>query len=408
MQLQAAIKSFSQNYLKPKGYSSRTLREYQNELAKFEQFCRRQTNDLSNPENLIEALDHYLHERTADLSQKQQHKIISRFRSFFKYLHQKGIIPQNLGSILPHLSWAKNGSSKTELLQHLRQLEQMLYDLKRIGTIRKRFSSIKREVVKVGKHNLPLQELLMKAGMDEVVQMKAPVKAELDKQIDELFWVGSVILNGDIERLSNELSTLTKNVSRLGREQFKANALDEAKQESNNRFFEQLLTRLGNTEKFLEDLTRFKKETEDKIDLNFVKELLPAIDGLEEALASIPEFTPLQPQTSLTSKGFLRQLFSGTEKQGESKLLNPDQWFQGLKIIHNRLLAVLRKRNISPIKSIGEKFDPRRHIAVGVEYRIDKEENIIIEEQLKGYCRGDEVIRYAEVVVSKRPNDESK
>lgn len=407
MELQAAIHSFLQNYLEPKGYSSRSFQDYQNELMKFEQFCRQQDADLAHPEKMLKTLEHYLRDRTDHLSQKRRDLIISRFRCFFTYLHQQEIITQNLGLLLPYLSWAKNGSLKTELLSQLRELEQMLYDLKRIGTIRKRFSTLKKEVVKVGKHNFPLQALLMKTGIDEVTQIKAQVKEELDNQIDELFWVGSIILNGDIKELSDELTTLTKNVSKLGRERYKANALDEAKQESNNRFFEQLLNRIGNTEKFLEDLAQLKRETEHKINLEFVKELLPAIDGLEEALKAIPELNQSQSYKSSTSKSFFKQLLSGPEKESESGAFDLNQWFEGLKIIHNRLLAIIRKRDISPIKSIGELFDPRRHIAVGVEYLSDQEENVIIEERLKGYCFGDELIRYAEVVVSKRPIDDS-
>ncbi|MFQ6054024.1 MAG: nucleotide exchange factor GrpE [Candidatus Bathyarchaeia archaeon] len=41
-------------------------------------------------------------------------------------------------------------------------------------------------------------------------------------------------------------------------------------------------------------------------------------------------------------------------------------------------------------------------MAVGVERISEVPENIITEEQRKGYKRGNQVIRYAEVVVAKR------
>jgi molecular chaperone GrpE len=94
--------------------------------------------------------------------------------------------------------------------------------------------------------------------------------------------------------------------------------------------------------------------------------LLPILDDLERAFTSIP----------------LRM----------AKL----SWVDGIKLIERKLWASLEAQGLSPIKALGEPFDPTLHEAI----RQDKgKAGIVIEELQKGYMLGDRVLRPAMVVV---------
>jgi molecular chaperone GrpE len=94
--------------------------------------------------------------------------------------------------------------------------------------------------------------------------------------------------------------------------------------------------------------------------------LLPILDDLERAFASIPARL--------------------------AKL----SWIDGVRLIERKLQANLEAQGLSPIKALGEPFDPNLHEAT----RQDKgKEGIVIEEVQKGYKFRDRVIRPSKVVV---------
>jgi len=103
--------------------------------------------------------------------------------------------------------------------------------------------------------------------------------------------------------------------------------------------------------------------------------LLPILDDLERAFTSIPLH--------------LAQL----------------TWVDGIRLIERKLQASLEAQGLSPIKAIGEPFDPKLHEATM--YR-KGEEGIVIEELQKGYKLHDRVIRPAMVVVGNGEKEEEK
>ena len=103
--------------------------------------------------------------------------------------------------------------------------------------------------------------------------------------------------------------------------------------------------------------------------------LLPIVDDLERAFDSIPPH--------------LAQL----------------TWVDGIRLIERKLQASLEAQGLSPIKAIGEPFDPNLHEATM--YR-KGEEGIVIEELQKGYKLHDKVIRPAMVVVGNGEKEEEK
>ncbi|MDD5431047.1 MAG: nucleotide exchange factor GrpE [Candidatus Pacebacteria bacterium] len=98
-----------------------------------------------------------------------------------------------------------------------------------------------------------------------------------------------------------------------------------------------------------------------------IKELLPALDSFDLAIAS-----------------------------------NNDEHFKkGMEIIYSQFEKILSKQGLEQIKSTGEKFDPSVHEAV-MEIESDKEPGTIVEEMVKGWKLNEKVIRPAKVKVAKQ------
>ena len=113
------------------------------------------------------------------------------------------------------------------------------------------------------------------------------------------------------------------------------------------------------TEQEKEEIGQFTKAT---LALN----LLPVLDDLERAFASIP-----------------------------SRLASHN-WVDGIRLIERKLRTNLEAQGLSPIEAVGEPFDPHLHEAVRQE---KGEEGMVIEEVEKGYKFQDRVIRPSKVVV---------
>ena len=76
-------------------------------------------------------------------------------------------------------------------------------------------------------------------------------------------------------------------------------------------------------------------------------------------------------------------------------------WRVGVEYIHTQLLKILDENHFSVMNPLGEKFDPKFHIAVGHAPTVDKKEDgVIIEVKKKGYILNDRVMKAAQVVVA--------
>jgi molecular chaperone GrpE len=81
-------------------------------------------------------------------------------------------------------------------------------------------------------------------------------------------------------------------------------------------------------------------------------------------------------------------------------------WVKGIKLVERKLKTTLEMQGVSPIKAIGESFDPNLHEAV----MHDKgEDGKVVQELRKGYRLYDKVIRPSHVVVGNgEPVEEPK
>jgi len=139
---------------------------------------------------------------------------------------------------------------------------------------------------------------------------------------------------------------------------------------------------LANWQRAQADFINYKRRTElERQDFNrfananLILSLLPALDDLERALSSIP------PKLAKHS------------------------WVDGIRLVERKFKSSLETQGLTPIKALGEPFDPNFHEAL----RQDKgKEGIIVEEFQKGYMLGDRVLRPAKVVVGNGEEEEKE
>jgi molecular chaperone GrpE len=88
------------------------------------------------------------------------------------------------------------------------------------------------------------------------------------------------------------------------------------------------------------------------------------------------------------------------EKELPKELKN-NQWVEGILKTKNQILDFLKGRGVEEIQSLGKKFDPNFHEAVGEVEKKGVEAETVVEEVKKGYLFHGKVIRPAKVRVAK-------
>ncbi|MDP2767750.1 MAG: nucleotide exchange factor GrpE [Candidatus Methanoperedens sp.] len=81
---------------------------------------------------------------------------------------------------------------------------------------------------------------------------------------------------------------------------------------------------------------------------------------------------------------------------------NKNKLIEGMELIYKQFKNVLEKNGLTPIKALGERFDPYKHEAMMQTLTDECEENTILEEFTRGYMLNNRVIRYSKVRVSKK------
>lgn len=99
-----------------------------------------------------------------------------------------------------------------------------------------------------------------------------------------------------------------------------------------------------------------------------IAKLLPVLDNLDRAIASVTE-------------------------DADNGVLD------GVKMIKKQFDDALTEIGVMPIEAVGNPFDPEKHNAV-MTAESDGEENIVLEEFMKGYIYKDKVVRHSMVKVS--------
>lgn len=101
-----------------------------------------------------------------------------------------------------------------------------------------------------------------------------------------------------------------------------------------------------------------------------VKELIPVLDSLEQAL-----------QAAISA--------------------NDQSMIEGIELTHKLLINALGKFDVRPIEPLNEAFNPNHHEAMAMMESEEVAPNTVINVFQKGYVLGERVVRPARVVVSK-------
>jgi molecular chaperone GrpE len=104
--------------------------------------------------------------------------------------------------------------------------------------------------------------------------------------------------------------------------------------------------------------------------IKLVRELLPAVDNLDRAVAAVDAAS------------------------------NGDDLVSGIKLVHAEVIAALSRAGVERFCTEGERFDPELHEAVAQQPFEGAEPGTIVEVYQLGYRLGDSVIRPARVLVA--------
>jgi len=135
---------------------------------------------------------------------------------------------------------------------------------------------------------------------------------------------------------------------------------------------EQQLRALAEFENTKKRLNREKEEFVRYAAEIVVRDLLPIVDSLDQALVAV-------------------------DKQAD-----PQAIIKGVHLIYRQLLGLLEKEGVKRIQTVGHRFDPHQHEAVAqVDVQDGKADNTIVEEVQVGYTMHGKVIRPAMVKVAR-------
>lgn len=192
------------------------------------------------------------------------------------------------------------------------------------------------------------------------------------------------------------LVNLEKEVRKLGKTQFKANALVEDQSARLEKIVASTQSAQEQNTRLLEMLAENHTAAAQK---DLLEALLPALDGLDNAISS--------GQHYLAKRDLAAR--SATISPAQAVLVSPADrailagWLDGLRLVRERLLAILEAGGVTPIPSVGLPFDPYQHVVVGktpqVASGIQPTPGIITAEERCGYRSPAGVLRYAEVIV---------
>src|SRR5256884_8091779 len=84
-----------------------------------------------------------------------------------------------------------------------------------------------------------------------------------------------------------------------------------------------------------------------------------------------------------------------------------ESWVRGLELSVRKLEEALGTHGLQPIESVGARFDPKLHEAVGHEEPAEHPEDTVVTELRRGYRLRDRVVRPALVKVARAPQNQA-
>jgi len=136
-----------------------------------------------------------------------------------------------------------------------------------------------------------------------------------------------------------------------------------------------------------QDLDRARAATRDQADAALRPLLLDVIDLRDRLLAALTSAAAARP-------GWVGRLLRRAASGDEA-------WQEGLRMTLRRLDQVLLDRRVVPMQLVGQPFDPRRARVVGTSADGSAADGTVLGEVRAGFLWDDQVLRTADVIVSK-------
>ncbi|HEY7864343.1 MAG TPA: nucleotide exchange factor GrpE [Thermoanaerobaculia bacterium] len=96
----------------------------------------------------------------------------------------------------------------------------------------------------------------------------------------------------------------------------------------------------------------------------------------------------------------LLDVVDGFDRALDHIAAEPSAVSEGLRALHRKLLALLEAQGVTPLKALGETFNPELHDAVGSFETEEYDSGAVGEELQRGYRWGDKLLRPAKVRVA--------
>ena len=134
---------------------------------------------------------------------------------------------------------------------------------------------------------------------------------------------------------------------------------------------ERLVRLIAEYDNFRKRSQRDKDEARLFANQNLIEKQIPILDNFEMALAAAQEADPA-----------IRD---------------------GVQMIYDQFLSVLKEAGVEPIDAVGVSFDPNFHEAISQQETSEAEEGTVLQQVQRGYQLNDRLVRPARVVVAKVP-----
>ena len=80
----------------------------------------------------------------------------------------------------------------------------------------------------------------------------------------------------------------------------------------------------------------------------------------------------------------------------------------GVQMIYDQLLGVLKESGVEPVEAVGEPFDPNLHEAISQQHTDEAAEGTVLQQVQRGYKLNDRLVRPARVIVAAAPFGEAE
>lgn len=146
-------------------------------------------------------------------------------------------------------------------------------------------------------------------------------------------------------------------------------------------------------EKILKELEEIRKQAQD-----YKNKYLRALADYQNFEKRIND--DRQQLKQIVNKGLILKLLPFLDNLDKAEIFIKDN---GLKMIKDHFYSILRSEGLEEIDSLGKEYDP--YIAEVVDMVEGKQDNIIVDVLRKGYKYNGNIIRVAQVKVSKKKSE---